>query len=250
VHRLKLSFVPSLAGLHPPPRAAELQSAIAASSAPAALSAPGPEVDIQLPAYFRFKRVGDIVLGLVLLIVLLPLMVLVAAVVLVDVGSPVLFWQQRIGLGGRPFLLHKFRTLKPAFDERGMPVGTTDRVSAAGALIRKLRLDELPQLLSVLVGDMSLIGPRPLLPHDQPDDPAIRIMVKPGITGWAQVNGGKSLLPEKKAEYDEWYIRNASFWLDLRILLKTFGFILRGERPSEESAASPREITNSARPHN
>ena len=88
--------------------------------------------------------------------------------------------------------------MKPAYDWRGRPVGTTERISWVGAFIRKFRLDELPQLLNVLVGDMSLIGPRPLLPHDQPPDPTLRLMVRPGITGWAQVNGGKLLTAEGK----------------------------------------------------
>src|SRR5262249_58330541 len=113
------------------------------------------------------------------------------AVVLLDVGSPIFFWQRRVGIYGQGFHIHKFRTLKPAYDAQGQPHPSADRVSWAGALLRKFRLDELPQLLNVLVGDMSLIGPRPLLPHDQPSNAIARLMVRPGITGWAQVNGGK-----------------------------------------------------------
>src|SRR5262249_52713468 len=118
-------------------------------------------------------------------------------------------------------------TLKPAHDDQGQ--STADRVSRIGALVRKSRLDELPQLLNVLVGDMSLIGPRPLLPHDQPSNSAVRLMVRPGITGWAQVNGGKLITPEEKNALDEWYVRNASLWLDLKIIGKTIVFMFCGE---------------------
>ena len=125
-------------------------------------------------------------------------------------GLPVLFWQQRIGQGGRRSVLQKFRSLRPPFDWRGQRVADRQKLSFIGRLLRQTRLDELPQLLNVLVGDMALIGPRPLLPEDQPANPATRLMVRPGITGWAQVNGGKFLTPEEKDQYDEFYIRNAS----------------------------------------
>jgi lipopolysaccharide/colanic/teichoic acid biosynthesis glycosyltransferase len=224
-HNLTLEFIPALVGLE----RGQTQTTIHPQAAKK------PAVRFYLPPYFRFKRVADIIIGLILLSASLPLLLLVAGIVLLDVGSPVLFWQQRVGLGGRPFLLHKFRTLKPLFDERGLPIGTSDRVSWIGALLRKMRLDELPQLLNVLVGDMSLVGPRPLLPQDQPPDASLRLAVRPGITGWAQVSGGNSLSAETKAEYDEWYVRNASFGLDLRILLMTLGFLLRGERYSPKA---------------
>lgn len=221
-HNLTLEFIPSLVGLE--------QTQTQPGVQPQAMEKAA--VTVQLPPYFRFKRVADIVIGLILLSASLPLMLLVAGIVLLDVGSPVLFWQQRIGAGGRPFLLHKFRTLKPLFDDRGLPIGTSDRMSWIGAFLRKARLDELPQLLNVLVGDMSLVGPRPLLPQDQPSDASLRLAVRPGITGWAQVSGGNSLSPETKNKLDEWYVRHASFMLDLRILLMTLGFVLRGEQSS------------------
>jgi lipopolysaccharide/colanic/teichoic acid biosynthesis glycosyltransferase len=221
---VSLQDIPSLVGLN---RSQQIASEVAPAQAAAA-----PAIDFELPAYFRFKRVADVVVGALALVILFPLIALVACTVLLDVGSPILFWQQRIGIGGKPFLLHKFRTLKPLFNDRGLPIGTSDRMSWAGAFIRKTRLDELPQLLNVLVGDMSLVGPRPLLPQDQPPNPSVRLSVKPGLTGWAQVNGGKSLSAEKKNEYDEWYIHNASLPLDLRILWLTFGFIMKGETPT------------------
>jgi lipopolysaccharide/colanic/teichoic acid biosynthesis glycosyltransferase len=169
------------------------------------------------------------------------LFALIAVVVLLDVGSPVYFWQRRIGMDGQSFQLHKFRTLKPSYDGDGNPT-SAERMSWIGHLLRKCRLDELPQLLNVLVGDMSLIGPRPLLPHDQPADPTLRLMVRPGITGWAQVNGGKLLTPEEKNAYDEWYVRNSSLWLDLKIAGLTVLFMLRGERSHAAAEDKPAAI--------
>jgi lipopolysaccharide/colanic/teichoic acid biosynthesis glycosyltransferase len=150
--------------------------------------------------------------------------------VLLDVGSPVLFWQQRLGRNGRPFLVYKFRTLQAPFDRNGWPMPEHQRESGIGYLLRKTGLDEVPQLLNVLIGDMALIGPRPLLPHDQPPNPEVRLLVRPGITGWAQVNGAKSLTPTEKDRLDEWYIRNASVWTDLRVVMLTLKYVLAGER--------------------
>jgi lipopolysaccharide/colanic/teichoic acid biosynthesis glycosyltransferase len=164
-----------------------------------------------------------------------------ATIVLLDVGTPLLFWQQRIGQGGRKFLLYKFRTLRPPFDAQGQPVPENDRLSKAGKFFRQTRLDELPQLLNILVGDMSLIGPRPLLPEDQPKNPTTRLLVRPGITGWAQVNGGKFLTPEQKDDYDEYYIRNATPFFDLFIVLRTLKVLFRiGTQSDHEVAAASR----------
>jgi lipopolysaccharide/colanic/teichoic acid biosynthesis glycosyltransferase len=176
------------------------------------------------------KRYLDVALALVLVAALAPLWALAACLVLLDVGSPVFFWQQRVGLEGRKFLLYKFRTLRNPFDERGRKLTEAQRVSPIGRFLRRTRLDELPQLLNVLVGDMSLIGPRPLLPRDQPENAAVRLSVRPGITGWAQVNGGVLLSPNEKELLDERYIRNASPWLDLRIIAMTLMMFLRGDR--------------------
>lgn len=216
---LKLDFIPQLIGLN----------ALQASKSEPHF-APSLVGAFSLPRYFVFKRYFDFCLSLLLIIILLPFFAAIAAMVLLDVGSPVYFWQSRIGMNGQSFQMHKFRTLKPAYDWRGMPVTTSDRMSWVGNLLRKLRLDELPQLLNVLVGDMSLIGPRPLLPKDQPRDPTLRLLVRPGITGWAQVNGGKLLTPEEKNSLDEWYVRNASAWLDFKIIAKTILVMFGGER--------------------
>jgi lipopolysaccharide/colanic/teichoic acid biosynthesis glycosyltransferase len=194
-----------------------------------------------LPRYFRLKYVIDFCLALTLIIALLPLLIGVSVVALLDVGSPVLFWQQRLGVGGRKFLLYKFRTLRAPFDWRGEPVPPSQRLSRIGHLLRDTSLDELPQLLNVLVGDMSLIGPRPLLPEDQPANSAERLMVRPGITGWAQVNGGKLVTVEEKEKFDGWYIRNASLWLDLRIVFRTLQIVLVGAGRSNEAAVGARK---------
>ncbi len=182
------------------------------------------------PAYFRFKQLFDIVAAVTLMVVLSPLALAVCALVLMDVGAPVLFWQERVGRNGRRFLLYKFRTYAAPFDWRGQPVPAERRLSAIGRFIRATRLDEMPQLLNVLIGDMSLIGPRPLLPQDQPADPSVRLMVRPGITGWAQVNGGTAISADEKDALDFWYIQHASLWLDLKVLVHTLIIVTTGER--------------------
>ncbi len=188
-----------------------------------------------LGEYFEIKRVIDIVGASALLAALLPVTVIVAALTYFDVGAPVLFWQQRVGRHGRKFLLYKFRTYHAPFDKSGRRIPDEQRLSKIGRFIRSTRLDEIPQLYSVLVGDMSLIGPRPLLPHDQPKDPRTRLLVRPGITGWAQINGGTAIGPEEKDALDIWYIRHASFALDLRIVFSTLMVALTGEKQNHST---------------
>ena len=240
-YNIGLDFIPQLIGLK------ALQEPIGEIQAKPMVAA---AINISLPRYFLAKRFIDFCLSFLLIVILLPVFLPVAIVVLLDVGSPVFYWQRRIGMNAQVFQIHKFRTLKPAFDWRGRPIGITDRISWVGALVRKFRLDELPQLLNVLVGDMSLIGPRPLLPHDQPPDPTLRLMVRPGITGWAQVNGGKLLTVEEKNARDEWYVRNASLGLDLKIIAKTVLFMLTAERSEAkiaETADRPESQRRAAR---
>jgi lipopolysaccharide/colanic/teichoic acid biosynthesis glycosyltransferase len=134
--------------------------------------------------------------------------------------------------------------MQSPFDRLGESLPENQRLSAIGHLLRSTGLDELPQLLNVLVGEMSLVGPRPLLPEDQPANPTIRLMVRPGITGWAQVNGGKQVTSEEKDDLDEWYIRNASPWLDLRILLLTCRYIFVGNRADAPPSANTNPSTN------
>jgi lipopolysaccharide/colanic/teichoic acid biosynthesis glycosyltransferase len=230
---MRLDFIPQLLGLDRAERARpQVESTHIVSVTPV----------YSAPRYHRFKRALDIAIGLPLAFVLLPIFLLVAAIVLFDVGLPVLFWQQRVGRNGQSFQLHKFRTLKPSFDWRGRPLAEDERLSSVGRMLRLVRLDELPQLLNVLIGDMSLIGPRPLLPRDQPPNAAVRLSVRPGITGWAQVHGGTLLTPEEKNVLDEWYVRNASLWIDLTIAVKTIGILLAGDRrPAPRSVDAVRD---------
>ncbi len=192
--------------------------------------------------YLRFKRLIDAIAAAILILWFLPLLVVAAIAVFLDVGSPVLFWQQRLGRGGRELQIHKLRTLRLPFDRKGQLVPEEQRISPIGRLLRMIRIDELPQLLNVLVGDMSLIGPRPLLAQDQPPDSAIRLAVRPGITGWAQVNGGAKLSAAEKAALDAWYIRNASPLLDLRIIGMTILSLVRGDRRSEKALAQAKRL--------
>jgi lipopolysaccharide/colanic/teichoic acid biosynthesis glycosyltransferase len=124
----------------------------------------------------------------------------------------------------------KFRTYRAPFARNGAPIGSDARLSRIGKALRATRLDEIPQLFNILRGDMSLIGPRPLLPVDQPADPRLRLLVRPGVTGWAQVNGGKLVTPEEKDALDVWYIHHASIKLDCKILLRTLAIVFRGEQ--------------------
>jgi lipopolysaccharide/colanic/teichoic acid biosynthesis glycosyltransferase len=181
-------------------------------------------------AYFRFRRLIDVVVSAAALLVLLPLIAVIAALVLLDVGPPVLFRQVRPGRHMRPFTLYKFRTMRRIIGADGAPLGDGERTSALGHLLRRTRLDELPQLYNVLVGDMSFIGPRPLLPRDLPEQVAERAAVRPGITGWAQVNGGHQLSAAEKMALDTWYVRNAGPRLDARIVYLTLHMMLFGER--------------------
>ena len=150
-------------------------------------------------------------------------------------------WPQR-----STFLIYKFRTLKAPFDSTGHPTAGSRRPSAVGRFLRATRLDELPQLLNVLFGEMSLIGPRPLLPEDQPTNTSLRLSVRPGISGWAQVNGAKLVTKEEKQKLDEWYVHNASLWLDLRIATMTINLLLRGRVSSQESSADTEQVQSKA----
>ena len=155
--------------------------------------------------------------------------------VLLDVGIPVVFWQQRVGRNGTPLHLYKFRTLKTLFDRQTKEKREAHDPSRIGQFLRKTRLDELPQLWNVLSGEMSLIGPRPLLPVDQPQGQSQRLIVRPGVTGWAQICGGTLISPEEKNALDEWYIRHASLRLDMAILLRTVGMLLKADHRNEKA---------------
>jgi lipopolysaccharide/colanic/teichoic acid biosynthesis glycosyltransferase len=180
--------------------------------------------------YWLVKRGMDFLAAGILLIVFAPLLLAVAAVVALDVGLPVTFWQQRPGLGGLKFRLFKFRTMAAAYDGRGQRLPDDARLSAIGAFLRRTRLDELPQLIHILNGEMSFVGPRPLLPIDQSPAHSARLLVRPGMTGWAQVAGGRGISLADKAALDVWYVNNASLRLDLRIVLRTIPMVVVGER--------------------
>ena len=179
--------------------------------------------------YWTVKWLLDRVVAFAMLIVFSPLLLLIAMVALIDVGAPIGFWQSRPGRFGRPFKLYKIRTMRTAYDTDGSRVSDADRYSIIGRFLRASRLDELPQLWNILVGDMAFIGPRPLLPVDQTDEDAARLLVLPGLTGWAQVSGGRSISPQEKAALDIWYVNNASFLLDVKILLLTVRMVIWGE---------------------
>ncbi|QHT61913.1 glycosyltransferase [Paenibacillus lycopersici] len=183
------------------------------------------------------KRGVDIAASLTLLALLSPVIALTALAVRAKLGSPVLFRQERPGRFGNPFYVRKFRTMTDAKDRHGNPLPDEVRLTAFGKLIRKLSLDELPQLLNVLSGEMSLIGPRPLLMEYLPlytQDQARRHYVRPGITGLAQVNGRNALSWEDKFRMDVWYVEHYSLLLDLRIALKTVSKVLRSEGIQQE----------------
>jgi lipopolysaccharide/colanic/teichoic acid biosynthesis glycosyltransferase len=197
-------------------------------------SAPHVSFTSKSVSVWSLKRIVDVFAAAFLLITLAPVTVLVGLAVALDVGIPLIFWQQRPGLHGRPFKLFKFRTMAAPHDKHLRRVADGQRLSALGRFLRRTRLDELPQLYNVLIGDMSLVGPRPLLPCDQSPDYAARLLVRPGITGWAQVNGGRIISPYEKAILDIWYVHRASFVLDCKIIVRTLKMVLFGERINTE----------------
>src|SRR5699024_10910267 len=151
-------------------------------------------------------------------------MLVIAIIILFNMGSPIIFKQRRPGLHGEIFSIYKFRTMKNSKDENGNLLPNDQRVTKLGKILRKLSLDELPQLFNVFTGDISLVGPRPLLIEYlelYTPQQARRHNVKPGITGWAQVNGRNAITWDKKFKYDVWYVDNQSFWLDIKILFMT-----------------------------
>ena len=183
----------------------------------------------------------DVVVSTAALIVLFPLLAVLAVVVRRRMGAPVLFRQTRPGLDGRPFEMIKFRTMRDAHDEHGHPLSDAERLTAFGRWLRATSLDELPELWNVLKGDMSLVGPRPLLMDYLPlysPEQMRRHEVRPGVTGWAQVNGRNAIGWEEKFALDVWYIDNRSFWLDLKILLLTVKRILRRDGITAQDSAT------------
>ncbi len=176
------------------------------------------------------KRLFDLVISLVLIILSSPLSLGIYLFILLKDGRPVLFNQPRPGLKGRVFTLHKFRTMREAFNRRGNPLPDGERLTGWGRFLRRTSLDELPEFFNVFSGEMSLVGPRPLLVEyleRYSPEQARRHDVLPGLTGWAQVNGRNALSWEEKFALDVWYVDHWSFWLDLKILFMTVGVVFR-----------------------
>jgi len=187
------------------------------------------------------KRIFDILVSALGLVLLFPILLTVAAAIRFTLGSPILFRQQRPGRNAVPFTILKFRTMRNSRERDGRLLPDEARLTALGKFLRSMSLDELPELWNVLKGDMSLVGPRPLLmdylPRYTPQQ-ARRHDVRPGLTGWAQVNGRNSLSWDEKFQLDVWYVDNRSFWLDLKILVMTVAVMFNRRGISADNHAT------------
>jgi sugar transferase EpsL len=187
------------------------------------------------------KRLFDLVFALLALIILSPVIFVTAILVRVLIGTPILFAQKRPGYRGVPFHIYKFRTMTDRVGARGEALPDAERLTRFGKILRALSLDELPELVNILRGEMSFVGPRPLLmeylPRYSPEQ-ARRHDVVPGLTGWAQVNGRNTISWEDKFKYDVWYVDHWSFWLDIKIILITVLKVIKREGISQEGHAT------------
>ncbi|WP_265943719.1 sugar transferase [Dechloromonas sp. A34] len=194
------------------------------------------------------KRLFDILFALAVLVFASPFFLVGALVVWLDMGRPVFFRQQRPGYLGRPFMLYKFRTMREGYDAAGRALPDAKRLTRWGTLLRRTSIDELPQLINVLKGDMGIVGPRPLLMEYLPlysAEQMRRHAVLPGITGWAQVNGRNALSWEERFRLDVWYVDHRSFWLDMKILWLTARKVLVSEGISAAGEATMSKFTGS-----
>ena len=191
------------------------------------------------------KRIIDIIASFAALLLLSPVLLVTAILVNFKLGRPVLFKQQRPGLNGEPFYMYKFRTMTDQRNEQGDLLPDEQRLPKFGRLLRSTSLDELPELLCVLKGDMSLVGPRPLmmkyLPRYTPQQ-ARRHEMKPGITGWAQINGRNAISWEDRFKLDVWYVDNWNIWLDIKILFKTVMSVFQREGITQEGYVTMTEF--------
>lgn len=191
------------------------------------------------------KRAFDFVAALLALAVLAVPLAVIALIIRLRSSGPVLFLQPRLGLHGKPFTLIKFRTMKDAHDSAGTPLPDDQRLTGLGRFLRRTSLDELPELINIVKGEMSLVGPRPLLlrywERYSPEQRR-RNEVKPGLTGWVQVNGRNALTWDQKFALDVWYVDHQSFWLDLKIIARTAWKILRQEGISHANHATMEEF--------
>ncbi len=191
------------------------------------------------------KRLFDIFFSLGWLLVFSPLLITVAILVRLKLGSPIFFMQERPGKNGKPFRMVKFRTMTDERDAQGNLLPDEIRLTKFGKLLRSTTLDEFPEMWNVLCGDMSVVGPRPLLMRYIPRYNAFqarRMEAKPGVTGWAQVNGRNALSWDEKFAMDVWYVDNQSFWLDLKIVVQTFFVVFRRRGINSEKAATMEEF--------
>ena len=198
-----------------------------------------------------FKRLLDITMSTAALIILSPLLLLVALLVARNLGRPVLFKQVRPGLHGKPFTILKFRTMRDATDQHGNALPDSERLTPFGRRLRSTSLDELPELINVLRGDMSLVGPRPLIMaylDRYTERQARRNEVRPGITGWAQVNGRNAVGWDERFEMDVWYVDNHTLWLDLKILWLTVLTVLKRDGVSADGHATMPEFMGDPEP--
>ena len=197
------------------------------------------------------KRLLDIVIASSALVLLSPVYAFVAYKVRKNLGSPVLFRQVRPGLKGKPFEMINFRSMKDVVDAQGNPLPDSERLTPFGQMLRSSSLDEMPELWNVIKGEMSIVGPRPLLMEYLPlynEQQAKRHNVRPGITGYAQVNGRNAISWEKKFELDTWYVENRSLWLDFKIMLKTVQKVLSKDDISAEGEATISKFTGTSEP--
>ncbi|UAL46936.1 sugar transferase [Sutcliffiella horikoshii] len=187
------------------------------------------------------KRTLDIILSILVLSLFSPLFIVVSILIWFNMGSPILYKQKRPGLNGKPFILYKFRTMTNFTDKHGRYLSDETRLTSFGSFLRRYSLDEIPQFINVLTGELSLVGPRPLLMEYLPlysKEQFKRHLVKPGITGWAQVNGRNAISWEEKFDLDVWYVYNYSFFLDLKILLLTVIKVIKKEGISQPGYAT------------
>lgn len=195
------------------------------------------------------KRLSDIVIASIALVLLSPLYIFVAYKVKKNLGSPVLFRQVRPGLNGIPFEMIKFRTMKDAVDIQGNPLPDHERLTPFGKMLRSTSLDEMPELWNVIKGEMSIVGPRPLLMEYLPlynNEQAKRHNVRPGMTGYAQVNGRNAIGWDEKFKLDTWYVENQSIWLDFKIMLKTVKKVIAKDDINEAGEATMSKFTGSS----
>jgi lipopolysaccharide/colanic/teichoic acid biosynthesis glycosyltransferase len=195
--------------------------------------------------YPFFKRVFDVIFSLAWLIGFSPLLVVIAVLVRIKLGSPIFFIQERPGKDGKPFRMVKFRTMTDARDAAGNLLSDEIRLTPFGKFLRSTTLDEFPEMWNVLIGDMSVVGTRPLMMRYLPRYNAFqarRMEMKPGVTGWAQINGRNAISWDEKFALDVWYIDNSSFWLDLKIVVKTFFVVINRRNINSSKAATMEEF--------